>query len=104
MGANPCRDVSPPTIRQHPPQYSHVPKLGISEGDDLFSAFTSFWAKNWASGNVMTSFLVFTSLWAKNWTSADVSILLNHPPQSRKMVDFAKLSPPMLNIDLHLCS
>ena len=104
MGANSWRDVSPPIIRQHPPQYFHVPKLGISEGDDLFLVFTSFWEKNWASGNVMTFFLIFISLWAKNWTSADVSILLNHPPQYRKMVDFAKSSPPMLNIDLHPCS
>ena len=71
-------------IRHHPPQYFHVPKLGISERDDLF--------------------LVFTLFWAKNWTSADVSILLNHPPQYQKMVDFAKSSPPMLNIDLHPCS
>ena len=81
MGTNPWRDVSPQIIRQHPPQYFHVPKLGISEGDDPF--------------------LVFISLWAINWTSADVSILLNHPPQYRKIVDFAKSSPPMLNIDLH---
>ena len=56
MGANLWRDVSP--------QYFHVPKLGISEGDDLF--------------------LVFTSLWAKSWTSADVSMLLNHPPNIKK--------------------
>ena len=45
MGANPWRDVSPPIIRQYPPQYFHVPKLGVSAGDDLFLAFTSFWAK-----------------------------------------------------------
>ena len=97
IGAHPWRDVSPPIIRQHPPQYFQVPKLGVL-------AFTSFWAKNWASGNVtIFFFLVFTSFWAKNWTSADVSILLNHPPQYRKMVDFAK-SPPMLNIDLYPCS
>ena len=64
MGANLWRGVSPPIIRQHPPQYCHVPKLGISERDDLF--------------------LVFTSFWAKNWTSADVSILLNHPPTISK--------------------
>ena len=54
MGANPWRDVSFPIIRQHPPQYFHVPKLGISAGDDLFLAFTSFWAKKLSSGNVMT--------------------------------------------------
>ena len=54
MGANPWRDISPPIIRQHPPQYFQVPKLGISERDDLFLVFTSFWAKNWASENVMT--------------------------------------------------
>ena len=85
MGANLWRDVSPPIIRQHSPQYFHVPKLGIWERYDL-------------------SILVFTSFWAKNWTSADVSILLNHPPQCRKMVKFAKSSPPMFNIDLHPCS
>ena len=62
MGANPWRDVSPPIIWQHPLQYFHVPKLGISEGDDLFLVFTSYWAKNWVSENVMTFFLVFTSL------------------------------------------
>ena len=56
MGANPWRDVSPRIIRKHPPYYFHVPKLGISEGDDQFWVFTSFWAKNWASGNVMTFF------------------------------------------------
>ena len=101
-GANPWRDVSPSIIRQLPPQYFHVPKLGISEHD--FLVFTSFWAKSWASGNVITIFLVFTSFWAKNWTSEDVSILLNHPPQYQNMVDFAESSPLMLNIDLHLCS
>ena len=84
MSANPWRDVSPPIIRQHPPNI--------------------FMSQNWASANVMTFVLVFTSFWAKNWTSADVSILLNHLPQYRKMVDFAKSSPPMLNIDLHPCS
>ena len=31
----------PAIIRQHPPQYFHVPELGISEGDDLFF-FMSF--------------------------------------------------------------
>ena len=65
MGANPWRDVSPPIIRQHPP-----PNI--------------FMSQNWASVNVMIFFLVFTSLWAKNWTSADVSILLNHPPNIEK--------------------
>ena len=33
-----------------------------------------------------------------------LSPLLNHPPQYLKMVDFAKSSPPTLNIDLHPCS
>ena len=65
MGANLRRDVSPPNNSGASPQYFHVPKLGISERDDLF--------------------LVITSFWAKNWTSADVSILLNHPHQYRKM-------------------
>ena len=46
MGANPWRDVSPLIIRQHPPQYFHVPKLGVSAGDNLFLIFTLFWAKN----------------------------------------------------------
>ena len=84
MSANPWRDVSPLKIRQHPPNI--------------------FMSRNWASAKVMTFFLVFASLWAKNWTSADVSILLNHSPQHRKMVDFAKSSPLLLNTDLHPCS
>ena len=87
MSAHPWRDVSPPIIRQHPPHYFHVPKLGISERDDLF--------------------LVFISFSAKNLASADVSMLLNHPPNIekwQKTVDFAKSSPLMLNIDLHPCS
>ena len=104
MGANPWRDVSPPTIRQHPPQYFQVPKLGISEGDDFFLVFTHFGQKMGIWERYDLFILVFTSFWAKNWRSADVSILLNHPPQYRKMVDFAKSSPPMLNIDLHPCS
>ena len=29
--------------------------------------------------------------------------LLNHPPQYQKVVNFAKSSHPMLNIDLHSC-
>ena len=64
MGANPgrMRDASPPRIRQHPPNTFNVQvayrysKLGISKRDDFFLVFTSFWAKNWASANVMTFF------------------------------------------------
>ena len=57
-----------------------------------------------ASGNMMTFYifyLVFTSIWAKSLASAVVSTLLNHLPQYRKMVNFAKSSSPMLDIDLH---
>ena len=35
----------PPNNLAAPPQYFHVPKLGVSAGDDLFLVFTSFWAK-----------------------------------------------------------
>ena len=84
------------------PQYFHVPKLGISEGDDLFSVFTSFWAKNWASGNVMTFF------WSSLHCGQKLDIFgrvnfAKSSPQHGKMVDFAESSPPMLNIDLHPC-
>ena len=37
MGANPWEDVFPRIIRQYPPQYFQVPKLGMSERDDFFS-------------------------------------------------------------------
>ena len=84
MGANPgrIRDAYPSRIRQHPPNTFNVQvayrysklgiskrddfffglyfilgkKLGISKRDDFFLVFTSFWAKNWASANVMTFF------------------------------------------------
>ena len=118
MGANPgrIRDASSPRIRQHSPNTFNVQvayrysKLGISKRD-FFLVFTSFWAKNWASANVMTFFglyfilgkklgiskrddlfLVFTSFWAKNWASADVSILLNHPLNAQH-----RFAPPPLH-------
>ena len=85
MGANPWRDVSPPIIRQHPSQYFHFPKLGISERDDLFFGRHFILGKKlgiWERYDL--SILVFTSFWAKNWASADVSILLHHPPDIEK--------------------
>ena len=74
-----------------------------------FLVFTTFWAKNRSSGKWWCIFLVFTSLHftvvGKNFGNrAGVSNLLNHPPQSRKMVSFAESYPPMLNIDLHPCN
>ena len=70
----------------YPPQYFHVPKLGISERDDLFFGLHFILGKQLGIfERYDLFFLVFTSFWAKNWTSADVSILLNHPHQYRKM-------------------
>ena len=46
----------PPNNPAASPQYFHVPKMGVSAGDDLFLAFTSFWAKKLTSGNDMTFF------------------------------------------------
>ena len=81
MGANPWRDASLPIIRQHPPQYFHVPKLGISERDDLFFGLHFILGKKLGIQERYDLFiLVFTSFWAKNWASANVSILLNHSP------------------------
>ena len=76
----------PPNNPAASPQYFHVPKLGISERYDLFFGLHFILGKKlgtWESYDLF--FLVFTSFWAKNWQSADVLILLNHPPQYRKM-------------------
>ena len=98
MGANPgrMRDASPPRIRQHPPNTFNVQvayrysKLGISERDDLFLVFTSFWAKNWASATFCFFGLHF--ILTKNWAFADLSILLNHPPIAQH-----RFAPPPLH-------
>ena len=98
MGANPgrMRDASPPRIRQHPPNTFNVQvayrysKLGISKHDDLFLVFTSFWAKNWASATFCFFGLHF--ILTKNCASADVSILLNHPPNAQRI-----FAPPPLH-------
>ena len=104
MGANPWRDVSPLIIRQHPLQYFHVPKLGVSAGDDLFLAFTSFWAKKLASGSVMTFLFGLHFIVGKKLDICRRVNLAKSSPQYLKMLDFAKSFPPMLNIDLHPCS
>ena len=84
VGAIPGRmgDASSPRVRQHPPNSFNAQvaykysKLGISERDDLF--------------------LVFTSFWAKNWASAVVSILLNHPPNAQHKFAPSPLHPQHL--------
>ena len=78
---------TPPRIRQHSPNTFNVQvayrysKLGISKRDDLFLVFTSFRAKNWASATFCFFGLHF--ILTNNWASADVSILLNHPPNAQ---------------------
>ena len=75
----------------------------------FFLVFTPFWARNWSSGKRWPFFLVFTLLHfivvGKDLGNREgVSNLLNHPPQSQKMVNFAESFPPTLKIDLHPCS
>ena len=83
----------PPRIRQHPPNTFNVQvayrysKLGISKRDDFFLVFTSFWAKNWASANVMTFF----------WSLLHFGQKIGH----LRTCQFCSIIPSMLNIDLH---
>ena len=63
-------------------------KFGHLGSDDLFFFGTTFWAK---------ILLGLHFILGKNLgICAGVSILLNHAPQSQKMVNFAESSPPML--------
>ena len=71
----------PPNNPAASPQYFHVPKLGISERDDLFFGLHFILGKKLGICKRVN--------FAKSF------------PQYRKMVDFAKSSTPMLNIDLH---
>ena len=98
----------PPIIQLHPPQYFHTPHQR-SRWPCFFFGLHYILGKKLVIWEVKTFFfLVFTLLHftvvGKNLGNrAGVSNLLNHSPQSRKMVNFAESSPLMLIIDLHSC-